>query len=185
MFTKTKQTNCVCKTSTVGILIVLGGTFAAAATSYQIDRVWMLIKIFFQRALLSQRRDFRSLILLLLEIGVAYNANDPDWDQKALKGADPFLQECVEFLKANPDDFQELEPILAKRIRVMYELYLNDAVRFKSLAKYPPAMGLLGAVTGMITMLSKIGTEGAATGIGPAMAVALVATFYETLLRKI
>ena len=55
--------------------------------------------------------------------------------------------------------------------------YQSDAKTLNALAKFPPAFGLLGASTGMITMMTNLGKGGAET-IGPAMAIALVATFW-------
>ena len=49
---------------------------------------------------------------------------------------------------------------------------------FNTLAKFPPAFGLLGAVVGMIALMQSLGGADAIKGVGPAMAVALVATMY-------
>jgi chemotaxis protein MotA len=46
------------------------------------------------------------------------------------------------------------------------------------MGKYPPAMGLMGAVLGMIALLGGLGKPGAEKTIGPAMSIALVATLY-------
>lgn len=55
---------------------------------------------------------------------------------------------------------------------------MEDARKFKSLGKYPPAMGLLGAVLGMISLLQGVGAADAAKTVGVSMSVALVATLY-------
>lgn len=47
-----------------------------------------------------------------------------------------------------------------------------------TIARFPPAFGLLGATLGMISLLQTLGEPGAQDRIGPAMATALVATFY-------
>jgi chemotaxis protein MotA len=49
---------------------------------------------------------------------------------------------------------------------------------FKALGKYPPAFGLLGAVLGIIAMMQGLGSADAIKKVGPALAVALVATLY-------
>ena len=49
---------------------------------------------------------------------------------------------------------------------------------FKVLSKLPPAFGLLGAVLGMVALMQALGGEDAFATIGPAMASAMVATFY-------
>ena len=45
-------------------------------------------------------------------------------------------------------------------------------------------MGLMGAVLGMIALLSRLGKPGAESTIGPAMSVALVATLYGIALAN-
>ncbi|MBO9666357.1 MAG: MotA/TolQ/ExbB proton channel family protein, partial [Bdellovibrio sp.] len=50
---------------------------------------------------------------------------------------------------------------------------------------FPPAFGLLGATLGMISLLQTLGEPGAQDRIGPAMATALVATFYGLLTANL
>ena len=49
---------------------------------------------------------------------------------------------------------------------------------FSTLAKFPPAFGLLGAVIGIVSLMQGLGGADAIKTVGPAMAVALVATLY-------
>jgi chemotaxis protein MotA len=53
------------------------------------------------------------------------------------------------------------------------------------MGKYPPAMGLMGAVMGMIALLASLGKPGAEKGIGVAMSVALVATLYGIAMANL
>jgi chemotaxis protein MotA len=46
-------------------------------------------------------------------------------------------------------------------------------------------MGLMGAVLGMIALLGSLGSPGAEKTVGPAMSVALVATFYGIALANV
>ena len=71
------------------------------------------------------------------------------------------------------------------RRRPMFDRYNADANRFKAMGKFPPAMGLMGAVLGMIALLGSLGKPGAEKGIGPAMSVALVATFYGIAISNL
>lgn len=50
---------------------------------------------------------------------------------------------------------------------------------FRKMAAYAPAFGMLGTLIGLIQMLSELDNPEA---IGPAMAVALLTTFYGSLL---
>ena len=56
---------------------------------------------------------------------------------------------------------------------------------YKPQGKYPPAIGLMGAVLGMIALLSGLGQPGAEKTIGPSMSIALVATLYGIALANL
>lgn len=49
-----------------------------------------------------------------------------------------------------------------------------------NIAKYPPALGMMGTVMGMITLFANLGS-GDKSGLGPALATAMTATFYGLL----
>jgi chemotaxis protein MotA len=52
-----------------------------------------------------------------------------------------------------------------------------------NIAKYPPALGMMGTVMGMISLFASLGTSNK-TSLGPALAVAMTATFYGLLLAN-
>lgn len=53
----------------------------------------------------------------------------------------------------------------------------------KNLAKYPPALGMTGTVIGMIALFSNLGSDNKSS-IGPALALAMTATFYGLALAN-
>ena len=67
----------------------------------------------------------------------------------------------------------------------MFSRYNDDAIRFRAMGKYPPAMGLMGAVLGMIALLAGLGKAGSEKSIGPSMSIALVATLYGIALANL
>ncbi len=75
----------------------------------------------------------------------------------------------------SPDEIYHL---LNLRARTIFIRYSEDARKFKAIGKFPPAMGLMGAVLGMIALLQTLGKPGAEENVGPAMSIALVATLY-------
>jgi chemotaxis protein MotA len=82
-------------------------------------------------------------------------------------------------------DSKQLYKVLYNRVNTIYERYNSDANRFKGMGKYPPAMGLMGAVLGMIALLAGLGKPGAEEKMGGAMSVALIATFYGIALANL
>ena len=52
-----------------------------------------------------------------------------------------------------------------------------------NIAKYPPALGMMGTVMGMISLFASLGTSNKAS-LGPSLAIAMTATFYGLLLAN-
>lgn len=159
-------------------LIVFGGTIAVAAIAFQIDRIWLMLKIFYSRVIKGKKENFVELIREMMIIGEAYRLNSPNLKSLVDNSTDPFLKECMSILMDEFLDHKEFEHILRIRMNTIYNRYMEDAKKFKALGKFPPAMGLMGAVLGMIALLQTLGQSGAESNIGRAMAVALVATLY-------
>lgn len=159
-------------------LIVFGGTIAVAAISFQLDHLWTMMKVFFRRVLGGHRVNYVSTIQEVLVVAEWYRNGASDIEAKIKTIKDHFLRDYMELLIQGSLDEASLERVLEKRIQSTYARYLEDARKFKSLGKYPPAMGLLGAVLGMINLLQSVGGADAAKTVGVSMSVALVATLY-------
>jgi chemotaxis protein MotA len=75
-------------------------------------------------------------------------------------------------------NIEQMSELLHAKKDTVVSKYFEDAKLLGSIAKFPPALGLLGASTGMIEMMQKVGGVGGVSEIGQSMAVALVATFW-------
>lgn len=53
----------------------------------------------------------------------------------------------------------------------------------QNISKYPPALGMLGTVMGMISLFANLGTSDK-SALGPSLAVAMTATFYGLFLAN-
>lgn len=168
-----------------GLMIVVGGTIASAAVSFKINTVITLLKIFFHRALGGGGVDFRSLIHELLHIADLYRSQPAKLKEHLKTVDDHFLREALEGLVDEIVGIEEHLNILEKKSATIYARYVEEATRFKALGKYPPAMGLMGAVLGMIALLAGLGSPGAEKNVGPAMSVALIATFYGIAIANL
>ena len=169
-----------------GALIVLGGSIAATAISFQLDRVFNMLKTFWNRTLKGGRVEYRSTIKELMTLADAYLSERPDIRDMVEQSSDDFLKEAMTVLLDDiAEDEEELMAILNSRVNTIYQRYSDDAAKFRAMGKYPPAMGLMGAVLGMIALLGSLGKPGAEKGIGPAMSVALVATLYGIAMANL
>lgn len=159
-------------------LIVFGGTVAVGSISFQIDRIWTMFTVFYGRVIKGKKLNYVDTIKELMVMSEAYRNGDPNLNNLVENSQNPFLRECMEMLMEDYLTKEEFGRIMQLRIESMYNRHDADAKKFKALGKFPPAMGLMGAVLGMIALLQTLGKPGAEQNVGPAMSVALVATLY-------
>ena len=168
-----------------GIVIVFGGTVAATAISYQLKQTFLMIKVFWGRTVKSQPMNFEALIRQIMKIADSYRNENSDLKTLIEDNRDEFLKEGMRLLLDEIVEIDHLITLLKLRNATIFECYSADAVKFKSMGKYPPAMGLMGAVLGMIALLAGLGKPGAEKTIGPSMSIALVATLYGIALANL
>jgi len=168
-----------------GIVIVLGGTFACVGVAFGLNRALQMIKIFTRTFFKFKLPSRTKIIEELMEIAESYRTNSTDLKQKIDAVSDPFMKEALTALTDKVVDEQKLIRILYARVNTIYELYSDESKMFAAMGKYPPAMGLMGAVLGMIMLLASLGQPGAEANIGPSMAVALVATLYGIIFANL
>lgn len=161
-----------------GIVIVCGGTFAAAAISYPLGKIAMLTKVFFMRLLGKSRIDYQHSIEQMLEINKKFSLGLVSGTDAANLATHPFLKEAVTLVGDGVLTEKEIRAVLEQRLKTIEFQYQHEVTMFKSLGKYPPAFGLLATTLGMIALLQKIGQPGAEKLIGPAMSIGLVGTLY-------
>lgn len=158
-------------------MIVIGGTIAASMISFSFVRIRALTKIFFKKAL-GRENDTGKVVDEIVDLARGYRQDNNYLKSQAGNLTHPFLKESIEIMVAGGIEDHELDEILVKRVRNYYKQLEEDAENFKAMSKFPPAFGLLGAVIGMISMMQSMGGADTLHKVGPALAVALVATLY-------
>jgi chemotaxis protein MotA len=166
------------------IFLVVGGTLGVASITVQIDRVGTLFKIFFLRLIKGKRINYKNIIKEVMLASESYRRGDA-LPEIINKSHDHFLVECLQLIDDNIVKGDDLIELLEDRVRNMHNHYSDEANRFKSLSKFPPAFGLMGTVLGMIALLSNLGGADAMKLIGPAMGTCLVATFFGIVVANV
>jgi chemotaxis protein MotA len=160
------------------LVIVCGGTLAAAAISFPMQKIFMLVKVFFLRLLGKNRVDYQATIEQMLELNKKFSLGIVG-SHEALAGIkNEFLKEAVSLVADGVLSEREIRGVLDQRLKTIEHYYMHEANMFKVIGRYPPAFGLLATTLGMIALLQKIGQPGAEKLIGPAMAIGLVGTLY-------
>ena len=74
--------------------------------------------------------------------------------------------------------------VMLSQKRGELETSANDAVMaMRNLAKYPPALGMTGTVVGLVSLFSTLGASDK-SGLGPALALAMTATFFGLIMAN-
>jgi chemotaxis protein MotA len=166
------------------IFLVVGGTLGVASITVQLNKVGTLFKIFFIRLIKGKRIDYKIVIKEVMISSESYRRGE-SLPEIINKVHDHFFKECLQLIDDNVVKGEELFDLLDDRVRNMHSHYSEEANRFKNLAKFPPAFGLMGTVLGMIALLSNLGGADAMKLIGPAMGTCLVATFLGILMANV
>lgn len=100
--------------------------------------------------------------------------------EKELK-KDPFLHHTLQ-MAIDGNKPEDIDFIISQDIASLIERHKRSAVMTKRAAETAPAMGLIGTLVGLVQMLADLENPDA---IGPAMAVALLTTFYGAILGTV
>lgn len=166
------------------MFIVLGGTFAATAICFQLDRITMLFKIFLGHILGGKKISYPKLIANIMQIGESYRGGE-GMDSLLGKATDPFLKEALELIGEGFLETKHLVRLLEDRMDNMNKKRVGDATKIRTLSQFPPAFGMMGTTIGMIVLLANLGGADAMKMIGPAMGVCLITTLYGVVVANL
>lgn len=157
------------------LLLVLGGTLAVTLVSFPLSDVraaWREIGA----TLILRTRDPRAFAWNLLVLADAVRRNGPEAIRDAASEFrdDPYLRRAHSLIAEGlpPEAMAE---ILGGELETQMADRLAAVGVLRRAAEVAPAMGLIGTLIGLVQMLGKLQDPAA---IGPAMAIALLTTFY-------
>ena len=161
-------------------LIVIGGTIAVSVICFSLDKIVMLLKVFFRRMVGLNKINYMELVEQIVVLSNAYKSGMTTFETAVNQTKHFFLKDAAEVLFWLESDVtpEKLRKLLDNKADTFFSNYMTDANSFRTLAKFPPAFGLMGTTLGMIALLQGLGEEGAAEQIGPSMAIALITTLY-------
>ena len=156
-------------------LIVFGGTTAATLVAYPlasvINALKISIKIFF-----GHRIDYTATLQEMMKVASLARKEGPLALEK-YKTEDPFLKKGLG-LVADGTKGQTLASILILERDTMEERHAESQAILEKMGELAPAWGMIGTLIGLVIMLLNLDDP---SSIGPAMAVALLTTFYGAL----
>ena len=168
-----------------GILIVIGGTAAAAMLCFPIKTYLRVAKVLKNKILGNYALRYDTVIAEIVDLAKGIRDNSDYGKTKAKSVNTPFLKDALELMNLGGISEDSLDEILLKRAETYSKRYDHDATVIKALSKFPPAFGLMGTTLGMISLLQQLGGKDAQKFLGVSMALGLVATFYGIVLANL
>ena len=166
------------------LFIVFGGTLAATSICFQLNKLLILVKVFFARVIKGKTVDYPTVIRELMGLAESYRGGK-DVDGLASEAKDPFLKEGLQLFADGVLAADDVFRLMEDRIESIHSHYMDDANRVKTVSKFPPAFGMMGTTIGMIVLLGNLSGPDAADMIGPAMAVCLITTLYGVVVANL
>ncbi|MGH1468765.1 MAG: motility protein A [Bdellovibrionales bacterium] len=159
-------------------VIVIGGTLAAALLSFSLGKMGQLFKVFSVKVLKGTEESYAEIVNEIVELSQGHRSDSNYLAANIENIKHPFLKEGIQLMLDGGLTEKEIDALLMKRAKTHHIRYEEDAHMFTTLAKFPPAFGLLGAVVGIVSLMQGLGGADAIKTVGPAMATALIATLY-------
>jgi chemotaxis protein MotA len=163
------------------IVIVFGGTIGATLVCFPMSNVLGMMGIL-KKAFLHKSQTNNEIITGMEEMAKrARKEGLLSLQAAAGEVSDEFYKTGLQ-LVVDGQEADTIEAILATEIEYIKSRHATGADVLKAAGTYAPAFGMIGTVIGLIQMLQNMSDP---ASIGPAMAVALVTTFYGALLSNV
>lgn len=163
------------------MLIVIGGTIGATLVNYPLGHVVGVIGVV-KNTFFTKSKDPATIIEQFLDYANRARREGILSLEPLLKEVDDdFLRKGLQ-LTVDGLEPQTIQEILETEISYLEERHETGAEILGIMGAFAPAMGMIGTVIGLVQMLQTMNDP---STIGPAMAVALLTTFYGALLANL
>lgn len=161
--------------------VVLGGVAAALMVSFPIKcfiRVPKHLKI----VLFPTKYNPLDYIAQIVELAKEARINGLlSLESKLEDTKDPFLKSSM-MLVVDAVEPEKVKRLLETELDYLDERHAQDRAFYDKAAAYSPAFGMIGTLMGLVNLLKELNDP---DKIAPAMALALVTTFYGTILANL
>ncbi|MFC0522295.1 flagellar motor protein MotP [Pontibacillus salicampi] len=163
------------------IVIVLGGLVAAILINFNLDEIKITGKVM-KEAFSKDDQNLKGLIDLFVNLSERARregllALETELDEVE----DPFIKKGI-LLAVDGIEPEVINDIMNAEITATEERHRRGRAVMEKAAEYAPAWGMIGTLIGLVLMLKNL--EDPST-LGPNMAIALLTTFYGTVLANL
>lgn len=163
------------------LMIVVGGTLGATMVNYPLGDVIRVIRVG-MKAVFSRTVSGADMVANFVDYATRARREGILALESALKEVnDDFLRKGLQ-LTVDGLEPKAIEEILQTEIDYVEARHRLGADIFQTMGTFSPALGMIGTLIGLVQMLRSMEDPSA---IGPAMSVALITTFYGSILAYI
>jgi chemotaxis protein MotA len=163
------------------LMIVVGGTLGTTMINYPLKDMFGVLNVV-KKALLTKNISTNELVkTFLVFAGKSRKEGILSLEGDIKEVSDEFLKKGVQ-LSIDGLEPQEISNLLETELDFIRTRHQLGAEIFTTMGTFAPALGMIGTLIGLVQMLQSM--EDPST-IGPAMAVALLTTFYGSIMANI
>lgn len=162
------------------VAVVFGGVLSALMLSFPMSNFTKIPKhlkiIFF-----PTKYNPKEYIVRIVELATEARINGLlSLESKLEETKDAFLKSSM-MLVVDAVDPEKVKNLLETELEYLDERHAQDRAFYDKASAYSPAFGMIGTLMGLINLMKKLDDPNA---IAPAMALALVTTFYGSILAN-
>jgi len=165
---------------TGSLLIVVGGTFASVLTSYPLGKVLRVGRVI-AKAFKQVPEELIETLTLLIDVSKIARKNILAIEDALPSIDNTFMRNGLR-LVVDRVDRELIIDILHSEMRYLDMRRDEDITILKTFASLAPAFGMIGTLIGLVLLLQNLNDP---ASIGPAMAVAIITTFYGMILANV
>lgn len=163
------------------MMVVFGGSFAATLVNFPLNEVIGVFKVV-SKAFFGKVEDPLPIIENIFDLSQAARKDGLLAIDKKLSSIDnAFLRTGLE-MAVDGSEAETIRNVMETELSYLIGRHLKGQQILMALGMYAPAFGMVGTLIGLVGMLANM--EDPST-IGPAMAVALITTFYGALIANL
>lgn len=167
------------------LAIVVGGAIAAVVMSYPLSML-KTIPGHFKMLIQGNKYNIAELVNTLEEMAQLARKNGLlALEEKANELDDPFFKQGI-MLIVDATEPEEVRSLMENDLDAMAARHEEGIGLYNKASAFSPAFGMIGTLVGLVNMLKGMNLDGdGASDIGPAMATALITTFYGCMLANL
>ncbi|MGE4290752.1 MAG: motility protein A [Desulfovibrio sp.] len=161
------------------MVMVFGGTVASAFIMFPMNVIIGTMKVI-MKTIFFKSADPHQIIRKVIELAETARRESLVALEK-VSVEDPFMKKGV-MLVADGTEESLVRAVLETEVKFMKQRHQQGQGVLKGMGAMSPAFGMIGTLVGLVQMLQNLSDP---SSIGPAMAVALLTTFYGSVLANV